>query len=297
MTFHKEGYTSLAITILVIFVLNALISFYFPDAHVLKWIVYILSFLLFVTIVQFFRSPILHISKNESQVLCPADGKVVVIEETEETEFFKDRRIQLSVFMSPVNVHVNRNPISGIVRYFKYHPGKYLVAWHPKSSTENERTTVVTENSEGTQILFRQIAGALARRIVWYVKEGDEVEQGQQFGFIKFGSRVDIFLPLGTIINVELNQVVKGGRTVLAELINNAAIPDQTSDIINDKIPDSTDPLSNGHGEPTLVIEHEPETEQTAPKKKLLVKPASIKKPLVKTSPAQPKAAKRDGSK
>jgi phosphatidylserine decarboxylase len=123
------------------------------------------------------------------------------------------------VFMSPINVHVNRNPIAGVIKYFKYHPGKYLVAWHPKSSTENERTTIVIENSAGIPVLFRQIAGAMARRIVWYVKEGDVVEQGQQFGFIKFGSRVDIFLPLGTKINVELGEVVKGGRTVLAELV------------------------------------------------------------------------------
>ena len=297
MTFHKEGYTSLALTILFIFVLNALISFYFPDAHVVKWIVYILSFLLFATIVQFFRSPVLHISKNESQVLCPADGKVVVIEETDEPEFLKDRRIQLSVFMSPVNVHVNRNPISGVVKYFKYHPGKYLVAWHPKSSTENERTTVVTENSEGTQVLFRQIAGALARRIVWYVKEGDVVEQGQQFGFIKFGSRVDIFLPLGTKINVELNQVVKGGRTVLAELTNNVALPDVTSDVVNEKIPDHTEPLTDEHGEETLVIEHEPEKEQATTEKKPVAKAATpAKKPAAKTA-AKPKAVKKDDKK
>lgn len=296
MTFHKEGYTSLALTVLFIFVLNALISFYFPDAHVVKWIVYILSFLLFLIIVQFFRSPVLHISKNESQVLCPADGKVVVIEETDEPEFLKDRRIQLSVFMSPVNVHVNRNPISGVVKYFKYHPGKYLVAWHPKSSTENERTTVVTENSEGTQVLFRQIAGALARRIVWYVKEGDVVEQGQQFGFIKFGSRVDIFLPLGTKINVELNQVVKGGRTVLAELINNAAVPDQTSDVINETIPDHTEPLTDEHGEETLVVEHDLEKEQPVPAKKPVAKAAPAKKPVAKAA-TKPKPVKKDDKK
>jgi phosphatidylserine decarboxylase len=218
MTFHKEGYTSMALCILFIFVLNAAIQFYFPDAHVVKWLVYILSAFLFLIILQFFRSPYLAIAKDETVVLCPADGKVVVIEEATETEFLKDKRIQVSVFMSPINVHVNRNPISGVVKYFKYHPGKYLVAWHPKSSTENERTTVVTENSAGVQVLFRQIAGALARRIVWYVKEGDAVEQGEQFGFIKFGSRVDLYLPLGTKINVELGEVVKGGITVLATL-------------------------------------------------------------------------------
>jgi len=218
MTFHKEGYTSLALCVLFIFVLNAAIQFYWPDATAVKWIFYILSFVLFVIIVQFFRNPHFDITQDEKVVLCPADGKVVVIEEATETEFLKDKRIQVSVFMSPVNVHVNRNPISGVVKYFKYHPGKYLVAWHPKSSTENERTTVVTENSAGTPVLFRQIAGALARRIVWYVKEGDKVEQGDQFGFIKFGSRVDLFLPLGSKINVEIGEVVKGGRTVIAEL-------------------------------------------------------------------------------
>jgi phosphatidylserine decarboxylase len=218
MTIHKEGYTSLALSILFIFVLNALIQFYYPEAHTLKWIIYIFSALFFLVILQFFRSPFLDISTDETTVLCPADGKVVVIEETEETEYLKDKRIQLSVFMSPINVHVNRNPIAGVVSYFKYHKGKYLVAWHPKSSTENERTTVVVQNSEGVSVLFRQIAGALARRIVWYVKEGDIVEQGQQFGFIKFGSRVDVFLPLGSNVLVNIGDVVKGGRTILAEL-------------------------------------------------------------------------------
>lgn len=218
MTIHKEGYTSIALCVLFIFVVNAIIQFYYPDAHTLKWIVYILSFALFIIILQFFRSPHFHVNIDETQVLCPADGKVVVIEETEESEVLKDRRVQISVFMSPINVHVNRNPIAGVVKYFRYHPGKYLVAWHPKSSTENERTTIVIENSKGVSVLFRQIAGAMARRIVWYVKEGDKVDQGAQFGFIKFGSRVDVFLPLGTKINVGLGEVVKGGRTVLATL-------------------------------------------------------------------------------
>ena len=283
MTIHKEGYTSIALCVLFIFVLNALIQFYFPEAHVVKWIVYILSFLLFVIILQFFRSPKLHISTDETQVLCPADGKVVVIEEADETEYLKDRRIQISVFMSPVNVHVNRNPISGVIKYFKYHPGKYLVAWHPKSSTENERTTVVTENSEGTQVLFRQIAGALARRIVWYVKEGDVVEQGQQFGFIKFGSRVDLFLPLGTKINVELNQVVKGGRTVLAELAT-AEPAEQTAESVQSAEPVSEKPLSDAHGEPTLVIEHEVEKEPVKPVKKAAPKTPAPKVPAVTTT-------------
>jgi phosphatidylserine decarboxylase len=143
---------------------------------------------------------------------------VVVIEEVEEAEYFKGKRLQISVFMSPFNVHVNRNPIGGLVKYFKYHPGLYLVAWHPKSSTENERTTTVIEHKNGTEVLFRQIAGALAKRIVWYVKEGEYVAQTGEMGFIKFGSRVDIFLPVGTKVSVALNQKVKGGRTVLAEL-------------------------------------------------------------------------------
>ena len=220
MTIHKEGYTSIALCILFIFVLNAVVNFLHPEALWFRWIIYILSFALFVIILQFFRNPFILVSKNDKHIICPADGKVVVIEETEETEYLKDKRIQVSVFMSPVNVHVNRNPISGIVKYFKYHPGKFLVAWHPKSSTENERTTVVIENDQGVSVLFRQIAGALARRIVCYSKEGDAAEQGEQFGFIKFGSRVDIFLPLGTEIKVGLGEVVKGGITVLAHLKN-----------------------------------------------------------------------------
>jgi phosphatidylserine decarboxylase len=230
MTVHKEGYTSIALCVLFIFVLNAVIQFYFPEATVVKLIVYVFSFALFVIILQFFRSPSISIDTDEQSILCPADGKVVVIEETTETEYLKDKRIQMSVFMSPVNVHINRNPISGVVKYFKYNPGKYLVAWHPKSSTENERTTIVIENSAGIPVLFRQIAGALARRIVWYVKEGDKVDQGQQFGFIKFGSRVDVFLPLGSVIKVELGQVVKGGRTILAQLPSKAPEPKSQKD-------------------------------------------------------------------
>ena len=218
MTIHKEGYSSIALSILFIFVVNAIVQYTLPDLNWLHWTIYILSFVLFVIILQFFRSPNILVQENEEQVICPADGKVVVIEETEETEYLKDKRIQISVFMSPINVHVNRNPISGIVKYFKYHPGKFLVAWHPKSSKENERTTVVIENKNGISVLFRQIAGALARRIVCYSKEGEQAVQGEQFGFIKFGSRVDIFLPLGTEVNVDLNQIVKGGVTVLAHL-------------------------------------------------------------------------------
>lgn len=218
MTIHKEGYTSLAITILLISVSNALIHYYYPDTEWLRWLAYIISFFLFIIILQFFRSPSRNWAQNDQHIICPADGKVVVIEETEETEYFKDKRIQVSIFMSPINVHINRNPISGTVKFVKYHKGKYLVAWDPKSSTDNERTSFVVESHNGVPILFRQIAGALARRIVWYLKEGDEVKQGEQFGFIKFGSRVDVFLPLGSVVNVKIGDSVKGGITVLGEI-------------------------------------------------------------------------------
>ncbi|PRD51885.1 phosphatidylserine decarboxylase family protein [Sphingobacterium gobiense] len=217
MKFHKEGYTSLAIVVLFVFVINALADFYDAPAY-LKWFLYALSAFLFIAIVQFFRSPVKRVTPDEQIVLCPADGKVVVIEETEETEYFEDRRIQVSIFMSPINVHVNRNPISGVISYFKYHPGKFLVAWHPKSSTDNERTTIVIKNQSNVEVLFRQIAGAMARRIVWYVKENDSVTQGEEFGFIKFGSRVDLFLPLGTEISVNIGDKVVGGKTVIAKI-------------------------------------------------------------------------------
>jgi len=215
MKFHKEGYSTLAITILFIFIINAIANYYNANGFII-WTIYILSALLFITVLQFFRSPTKLIQIDEKIILCPADGKVVVIEEAFETEYFKENRRQLSIFMSPVNVHVNRNPISGIVTFFKYHKGKFLVAWHPKSSTENERTTVVVKNQQGVEILFRQIAGALARRIVWYVKENDQVKQGEEFGFIKFGSRVDVFIPLDATVKVNIGDNVIGGKTILA---------------------------------------------------------------------------------
>ncbi|MGO1243544.1 phosphatidylserine decarboxylase family protein [Sphingobacterium sp. JB170] len=217
MKFHKEGYTSLAIAVLIVFIINALADYYnAPDF--LKWILYLLSAFLVIAIVQFFRSPSKTVTPDESIILCPADGKVVVIEETQESEYFKDRRLQVSIFMSPVNVHVNRSPISGLVTYLKYHPGKFLVAWHPKSSTDNERTTLVVKNASGNEVLFRQIAGAMARRIVWYVKENDEVVQGEEFGFIKFGSRVDLFLPIGTKIDVNIGDKVTGAKTIIGRI-------------------------------------------------------------------------------
>jgi phosphatidylserine decarboxylase len=215
---HREGKATIMITLLFLFLLNWAVGYFFSGNDILIDIFLVLSIAFLIIILQFFRNPKVVTEQNEHHVISPADGKVVVIEEVEETEYFKEKRIQVSVFMSPFNVHVNRNPVGGIVKYFKYHPGKYLVAWHPKSSTENERTTTVIENKNKVQVLFRQIAGALAKRIVWYVKEGQNVQQGGEMGFIKFGSRVDIFLPVGTKINVELNQVVKGGKTVLAEI-------------------------------------------------------------------------------
>lgn len=203
---------------LVLFGINYLVYFLAPEATVLQNIVIGVSIILYLVILQFFRNPIFSISKNDKTVLAPADGKVVVIEETVESEYLKSKRRQISIFMSPVNVHVNRMPVAGTISFYKYHAGKYLVAWHPKSSTENERTTVVARMKNGTEILFRQIAGALARRIKCYVKEGQPFEQGQEFGFIKFGSRVDVFLPLDAKITVKIGEVTRGGRTVIAEL-------------------------------------------------------------------------------
>ncbi|HRI80320.1 MAG TPA: phosphatidylserine decarboxylase family protein [Cyclobacteriaceae bacterium] len=218
MTIHKEGRTLLFVLLIILSVLNAGLIYLLPGAGLLHNIVIGGSIIFYLIILQFFRNPIFNISKNENQVLAPADGKVVVIEEVEETEYLKGKRKQISIFMSPVNVHVNRMPVGGAISYYKYHPGKYLVAWHPKSSTENERTTVVAKMKNGTEILFRQIAGALARRIKCYVKEGASLEQGQEFGFIKFGSRVDVFLPVDAVVKVTMGQVTKGGRTVIAEL-------------------------------------------------------------------------------
>ena len=215
---HREGKASIFISLVVLTALNALLMWLTPETLWLQNFILFVSVVLLVIVLQFFRNPSIAVNANENFVLSPADGKVVVIEEVEETEFFQGKRLQISVFMSPLNVHVNRNPVSGIVKYFKYHPGKYLVAWHPKSSTENERTTTVIERPNGVQILFRQIAGAMARRICWYVKEGLPVQQGGEMGFIKFGSRVDVFLPLDAKVKVELNQVVKGAKSVLAEI-------------------------------------------------------------------------------
>lgn len=218
MTIHREGHTVLFILLIVLFGLNWLVFAYYPQSPLIQNSAILVSVIFYLLILQFFRNPIFEITTNTKHVLAPADGKVVVIEETEETEYFKSRRKQISIFMSPVNVHVNRSPVSGVISFFKYHPGKYLVAWHPKSSTENERTTVAVRMQNGAEVVFRQIAGALARRIKWYIKEGQSIEQGQEFGFIKFGSRVDIFLPLDAKITVKIGDITKGGRTIIAEL-------------------------------------------------------------------------------
>lgn len=207
---------------MIVILFSAIIIFiaryFFPEFAIAQWFAYVLSAFLIITILQFFRDPKRQFTTGDNLIIAPADGKVVVIEETTEHEYFKDKRLQVSIFMSPINVHINRYPISGVVSFFKYHPGKFLAAWEPKSSTDNERTTVVVKHNKGTEILFRQIAGALARRIVWYCKEGDKAEQCGQMGFIKFGSRVDLFLPVGTKLNVKIGDVVKGSQSILGEL-------------------------------------------------------------------------------
>jgi len=219
MTLHKEGTGTISLTIIGLFAANAALRYFLPEQDILHTCILMVSLFLFVIVVQFFRKPTRSTPINSKHIIAPADGKIVVIEEVVETEYFKGSRRQISIFMSPLNVHINFNPISGIVTYVKYHAGKYLVAWHPKSSTENERTTIVVKHHNGTEILFRQIAGALARRICWYVKEGQAVEQGSEFGFIKFGSRIDIFLPLDANILVNIDDKPVGGETVIAELM------------------------------------------------------------------------------
>lgn len=214
--FHKEGQKIIFITLVCVVGFVFLID-YTVELSWLRTSLMVLCLAFLVLILQFFRNPKRHTIINENTVVSPVDGKVVVIEEVEENEFFKDKRIQVSVFMSPINVHVTRYPIGGNVIFSKYHPGKFLVAWHPKASEENERTTVVVENQTYGKVLYRQIAGALAKRIVNYAKENDNATQGADSGFIKFGSRVDLFLPLDTKINVTLNQKVKGGESIIAE--------------------------------------------------------------------------------
>ena len=218
MTIHREGYKSIAIGTLIFGAINFL-AFYFFSASMplLSWASFVITLFLLLFLISFFRIPARTLTINENAIVAPADGKVVVIEEAVDEEYFKTKRLQVSIFMSPANVHVNRNPLSGEVVYNQYHKGKYLVAWNPKSSTENERHSVVIKKGD-TEILVKQIAGALAKRIINYLKVGQKVKQTEEMGFIKFGSRVDLLLPVGTKLNVELNQSVKGGVTVIAFL-------------------------------------------------------------------------------
>ncbi len=217
MFIHKEGYRLLIILFIILLFINLVI--YYLSSHLINIICIGISVLFFLFILSFFRRPKRKIIINNNHILAPADGKVVAIEQTQEYEYFHNKRLLVSIFMSPLNVHINWFPVSGLIKYFKHHQGKYLVAWHPKSSTENERATVVIEKDDNTEILIRQIAGILARRIVSYSKIGQKILQGEELGFIKFGSRVDLLLPLNVKINVILNQKVKGNKTIIAQFI------------------------------------------------------------------------------
>ncbi len=218
MTIHREGYKSIAIGALIFGAINFICFFFLgADYNWLAWVIFFATLFLLLFLISFFRIPNRNHTLNETAVVSPCDGKVVVIEEAVDVEYFKDKRLQISIFMSPANVHVNRNPLSGDVIYNQYHKGKYLVAWHPKSSTENERHSVVIRKGN-TEVLVKQIAGALAKRIVNYLQVGQKVNQSEEMGFIKFGSRVDLLLPVGTKVNVSLNQVVQGGVTVIATI-------------------------------------------------------------------------------
>ena len=215
--FHKEGYLIILNTFIIVAAFTVLVE-YNISIEWLKIIIQVTALILLILVLQFFRNPKRTTSKNEKHLIAPVDGKVVIVEEVFEKEYFKDKRIQISIFMSPLNVHVTRYTMSGIVNFSKYHPGKYLVAWHPKSSELNERTTIVLENKKFGEVLYRQIAGAVARRIVNYAVKGSQVVQGEDAGFIKFGSRVDLFLPLKTQIDVKVDDVVKGGIQTIAHL-------------------------------------------------------------------------------
>jgi phosphatidylserine decarboxylase len=218
MAIHKEGYKILIFGFISLLVLNVLVNIFFADQILFKWLFLAVSLILYVFVLFFFRLPLREIEPDPGLIYAPADGKVVVIEEAEEKEYFKDTRLQISIFMSPFNMHSNRYPVSGRIKYVGYHSGNYMVAWHPKSSELNERSTIVIQTQTGSEILVRQIAGAVARRIVTYAKESQEVRQGDELGFIKFGSRVDIFLPLGTNIEIPILQHVKANKSVIARI-------------------------------------------------------------------------------
>lgn len=218
MRIHKEGYKILIYSFLILLLINILIDLFVRDMLFLKWMVAIGSLMLYIFLLFFFRLPARHLEPDPGLIYAPADGKVVVIEETEESEYFKDMRLQVSIFMSPFNMHSNRYPVSGQVKYVEYHPGHNMVAWHPKSSVCNEHSSIVIKTTGGKEILIRQIAGALARRIVTYAKAEQEVNQGDELGFIKFGSRVDIFLPVGTEIEIPILQQVKANKSIIAKI-------------------------------------------------------------------------------
>lgn len=217
MFIHREGYRIILTTLLILAAINTTLFWLLPEKHWLPPTILGLSLIVLGLVLQFFRNPKRTTKANSNQIICPADGKVVVIEEVDDEEFFKEKCLQISVFMSPINVHVNRYPVSGMVKRVRYYEGLYLVAWHPKSSTANERSVILMETFKGQRVVVKQIAGAVARRIVYYCEEGDNAIQGNEFGFIKFGSRVDLLLPLGTKVKVGLNEVVRGGETILAE--------------------------------------------------------------------------------
>ncbi len=219
MFLHREGYKIILTTVVSLTAINTALFYFLPEKHWLPPIILFISLVFVGLVLQFFRNPVRKTKAGSNQLICPADGKVVVIEEVEDEEFFKEKCLQVSIFMSPFNVHVNRYPISGIVKRVRYYEGLYLVAWHPKSSTANERSVILMETFKGQKVVVKQIAGAVARRIVYYCEEGDNAVQGNEFGFIKFGSRVDLLLPLGTKVLVDLNQKVRGGETILAEFV------------------------------------------------------------------------------
>jgi phosphatidylserine decarboxylase len=218
MSIHKEGYKILAFGFIALLVLNTIVNIVWEDIEILRWAFIICSLMLYIFLLFFFRLPVRALEPDPKLIYAPADGKVVVIEETLENEYFKDNRLQVSIFMSPFNMHSNRYPVSGRIKYVCYHPGRYMVAWHPKSSEMNERSTIVIETNEGIEILIRQIAGAVARRIVTYSKENQDVKQGEELGFIKFGSRVDIFLPIGTGVEIPVLQQVRANKSIIARI-------------------------------------------------------------------------------
>jgi phosphatidylserine decarboxylase len=215
---HKEGYKILAFGFIGLLILNVVVNIIWADLEFVRWAFFICSFLLYIFLLFFFRLPIRYFEADPGLIFAPADGKVVVIEETMENEYFKDMRLQVSIFMSPFNMHSNRYPVSGNITYVCHHPGKNMVAWHPKSSELNERSTIVIKINEGTEVMVRQIAGAVARRIVTYARENTDIRQGDELGFIKFGSRVDIFLPVGTEVEIPILQQVKANKSIIAKI-------------------------------------------------------------------------------